>query len=189
MENAVKDHRFGGNSEKLLAEFLFRWRRRKGRASSIAALQTAFVNARLGGLFYNISMKVLGQNQLSKNLFSVLFFKLLATTFSALIDFDPKVLLTKGMIKVARVRINVIGQDGVGKTCLVKLLLGQEFEEQLSTCGIDMKNAVTMFQYHCSADEKGTSTKWKLFGQKEFKEKLEAFFKKFVLRKVFFKTM
>ena len=91
------------------------------------------------------------------------------------------------MIKVARVCINVIGQDGVGKTCLVKLLLGQEFEEQLSTCGIDMKNAVTMFQYHCSA-EGGTSTEWKLFDQEEFRKKLQEFFQKFVLQEVFFKS-
>ena len=71
MEKA--NHRFGGDPKKLLAKFLFRWRKRKGKSSSIAALQTAFVNARLGLLFYNISMEVLGLSDFGKNLFSVLF--------------------------------------------------------------------------------------------------------------------
>ena len=54
MENAIKDHRFGGNSEKLFVEFLFRWRKREGRAGTVAALQTAFVKAKCAGLFHDM---------------------------------------------------------------------------------------------------------------------------------------
>ena len=70
--------------------------------------------------------------------------KPLVRSRSTRLDFDPKALLNEGTVKVARVLVNVIGQDGVGKTCLVKLLLGQKFEEPLSTGGIDMKNAVAI---------------------------------------------
>ncbi|XP_065835871.1 uncharacterized protein [Oscarella lobularis] len=99
-------------------------------------------------------------------------------------NFDPSALLAAGTVKVARVRVNVIGQGGVGKTCLVRLLLGQKFKEQVSTCGIEMKNAaITMMQYHCSADyltgkAREGSTKWKLLDDVEYRVKLRQFFQK-----------
>ena len=77
--------------------------------------------------------------------------------------------LKKGIVKVARVRLNVIGQDGVGKTCLIRLLFGQKFEEQPSTCGQDQKKAaVTMMKSHA-----GSKTgQWQLLNPKEHKKKL-----------------
>ena len=79
-------------------------------------------------------------------------------------------LLVEGMVKVARVRVNVIGQDGVGKTCLVRLLLGEEFKEQSSTCGIDFSKAsVTMMKSHSSV-AKGDTFNWRLLSHKEHKE-------------------
>ena len=75
-------------------------------------------------------------------------------------------------MKVARVRVNVIGQDGVGKTCLVRLLLGEKFEEQASTCGIDFSKAsVTMVKSHSSVAE-GDAFQWRLLSHKEHKEML-----------------
>ena len=172
-------------------EILCRWRDRKGSAGTLAVLKKAYEEANLGHFELVVTEASFGET--SAPTFYLFIIKVAVTTFSTLIDFDPKALLTKGMIKVARVRVNVIGQDGVGKTCLVRLLLGQTFEEQLSTCGIDMKNAaVTMMQYHCSADElteeaRETSTEWKLLDQEEFRKKLRRYFQKFVLGEVFFK--
>ena len=81
-----------------------------------------------------------------------------------------------GTVKVARVRLNVVGQDGVGKTCLVRLLLGQAFEEHASTCGIDLSKAsVTLMKSHCSTIE-GDPTMWQLLSWKEHKEKLNQAF-------------
>ncbi|XP_065836779.1 uncharacterized protein [Oscarella lobularis] len=77
------------------------------------------------------------------------------------------------MVKVARVRLNVIGQDGVGKTCLVRLLFGQRFEEQPSTCGLNLSKAVTMMKSHA-----GTVTgKWQLLNHKEHREQLNNTFR------------
>ena len=75
-------------------------------------------------------------------------------------------------MKVARVRLNVIGQDGVGKTCLVRLLFGQKFEEQPSTCGLDLSKAITMMKSHAGTD----TGKWKLLDGEEYKEKLNTTF-------------
>ena len=81
-----------------------------------------------------------------------------------------------GTVKVARVRLNVVGQDGVGKTCLVRLLLGQAFEEHASTCGIDLSKAsVTLMKSHCSTIG-GDSTMWQRLSWKEHKEKLNQAF-------------
>ncbi|XP_065832214.1 uncharacterized protein [Oscarella lobularis] len=81
-------------------------------------------------------------------------------------------MLEEGAVKVARVRVNVIGQDGVGKTCLVRLLLGEKFEEQASTCGIDFSKAsVTMVKSHSSVAE-GDAFQWRLLSHKEHKEML-----------------
>ncbi|XP_065835497.1 uncharacterized protein [Oscarella lobularis] len=155
------EHNNVGHAKEQCMEILCRWRDRKGSAGTLAVLKKAYEEANLGHFELVVTEASFGET-----------------------NFDPKALLTKGMIKVARVRVNVIGQDGVGKTCLVRLLLGQTFEEQLSTCGIDMKNAaVTMMQYHCSADElteeaRETSTEWKLLDQEEFRKKLRRYFQK-----------
>ena len=78
--------------------------------------------------------------------------------------------LKKGMVKVARVRLNVIGQDGVGKTCLVRLLFGQKFEEQPSTCGLEHSKAVTMMKSHAGIE----TGKWQLLDGKEHKGKVQS---------------
>ena len=77
------------------------------------------------------------------------------------------------MVKVARVRLNVIGQDGVGKTCLVRLLFGLKFKEQPSTCGLEHRKAVTMMKSHAGSE----SGKWQLLDGREHKEKLNKTFK------------
>ena len=77
------------------------------------------------------------------------------------------------MVRVARVRLNVIGQDGVGKTCLVRLLFGQKFEEQPSTCGQDHRKAVTMMKSHAGTD----TEMWQLLNFEEHKEKLNTTFR------------
>ena len=74
----------------------------------------------------------------------------------------------KGMVRVARVRLNVIGQDGVGKTCLVRLLFGQKFEEQPSTCGLNLSKAVTMMKSHAGI----VAGKWQLLNHEEHEEQL-----------------
>ena len=71
-------------------------------------------------------------------------------------------------MKVARIRLNMIGQDGVGKTCLVRLLFGQKFEEQPSTCGVALTKAVTMMKSHADTN----TGKWQLLNCEEHKEKL-----------------
>ena len=81
--------------------------------------------------------------------------------------------LKKGMVKVARVRLNVIGQDGVGKTCLVRLLFHEKFEEQPSTCGLNLSKAVTMMKSHAGTD----TEKWRLLTYEEHKKELNKTFK------------
>ena len=84
--------------------------------------------------------------------------------------------VSRGMATIARVRLNVVGQDGVGKTSLVRLLLGEAFEEQASTCGIDLSKAsVTLMKSHCSTIE-GDPTMWQRLSWKEHKEKLNQAF-------------
>ena len=75
-------------------------------------------------------------------------------------------------MKVARVRLNVIGKDGVGKTCLVRLLFGEKFEEQESTCGLDLRKAVTMIKSQGGT----TSGKWQLLTREEHKKTLNEHF-------------
>ena len=81
--------------------------------------------------------------------------------------------LKNGMVKVARVRLNVIGQDGVGKTCLVRLLFHEKFEEQPSTCGLNLSKAVTMMKSHAGID----TEKWRLLTFEEHKTELDKTFK------------
>ena len=64
----------------------------------------------------------------------------------------------------------------MGKTCLVRLLLGQAFEEHASTCGIDLSKAsVTLMKSHCSTID-GDPTMWQRLSWKEHKEKLNQAF-------------